>query len=87
MEEAGLRTGTQTQTLTLIVNEENSYKVSMASRIASQLSQYDLRVTVRTMSWSSYTQALRSGNYDLYYAECRLTADWDLTPLLAAAAR
>ena len=84
MEEAGLRTGTQTQTLTLIVNEENSYKVSMASRIASQLSQYDLRVTVRTMSWSSYTQALRSGNYDLYYAECRLTADWDLTPLLAA---
>ena len=44
----------------------------------------DLRVTVRTMSWSSYTQALRSGNYDLYYAECRLTADWDLTPLLAA---
>ena len=58
MEEAGLRTGTQTQTLTLIVNEENSYKVSMASRIASQLSQYDLRVTVRTMSWSSYTQAL-----------------------------
>lgn len=84
MEEAGLRTGTQTQTLTLIVNEENSYKVSMASRIASQLSQYDLRVTVRTMSWSSYTQALRSGNYDLYYAECRLTADWDLTPLLTA---
>ena len=84
MEEAGLRTGTQTQTLTLIVNEENSYKVSMASRIATQLSQYDLRVTVKTMSWSAYTQALRSGNYDLYYAECRLTADWDLTPLLAA---
>lgn len=84
MEEAGLRTGTQTQTLTLIVNEENSYKVSMASRIASQLSQYDLRVTVKTMPWSEYTQALRSGNYDLYYAECRLTADWDLTPLLAA---
>ena len=51
MEEARLRTGTQTQTLTLIVNEENSYKVSMASRIASQLSQYDLRVTVRAMSW------------------------------------
>ena len=83
MAQAGLTTGAATHTLTLIVNEENSYKVSVASRIATQLSQYDLKVTVKTMPWSQYIQALQAGNFDLYYGECRLTAGWDLSQLLA----
>lgn len=27
--------------------------------------------------------ALKAGDFDLYYGECKLTADWDLSPLLS----
>ena len=28
--------------------------------------------------------ALQSGNFDLYYGECRLTADWDLSSIIGS---
>ena len=68
--------------LTMIVNKENSFKVDAAHRIASDLSRHDLRITVKELSWSQYLQALQAGNYDLYYGEIRLTADWDLRSLI-----
>lgn len=69
--------------LTMIVNSENSFRVSMAQQVAQALSQCDLRVTVRPLAWDAFQAALTKGEYDLYYGECRLTADWDLSPLLA----
>ena len=78
---AGLTEGSTT--LTLLVNEENSFKVSMARYIASNLTTSTLSVQVETLPWDAFTAALRSGNYDLYYGETRLTADWDLRRLVA----
>ena len=68
--------------LTLLVNQENSFKVDAAHRIAEDLSHHDLTVTVRVLPWEEYLLALQSGNYDLYYGECRLTADWELRALV-----
>lgn len=82
-EAAGLNTGVS-HTLTLLVNEENSFKVSAANYLASNLSGGDLQVQVRTLPWDSYLSALQSGNYDLYYGEVRLSADWDLSVLLGS---
>ena len=80
--DAGLGEGHTT--LTLLVNEENSFKVSMARYIASTLSTANLSIEVKTLPWEEYTAAIRAGNFDLYYGETRLTADWDLRRLMAA---
>ena len=37
---------------------------------------------VRSLPWEEYTAALAIGDFDLYYGEVRLTADWDLRDLL-----
>ena len=68
--------------LTLLVNSENSFKVAAAQEIAQALNQYDFNVTVRALPWDEYLTALAEGRFDLYYGECKLTADWDVTPLL-----
>lgn len=81
MAAAGYSTGTSIP-LTMIVNSENSFKVSAAQKIAADLSRHDLKITVRVLPWNEYVAALQSGNFDFYYGECKLTADWDLRSLL-----
>ena len=41
-----------------LVNQENSFKVSTAQKIAAGLSQYDLQVTVQALPNEEYLQAL-----------------------------
>lgn len=68
--------------LTLLVNEESSFKCSVAEYLCRQLSVGALTVTLRVVSWEDYSTALRSGNFDLYLGETRLTADWNAAPLV-----
>ena len=70
------------RTLTLLVNEENSFKVSIAQYLAKAFSAAGVSVEVTALPWEAYIAALTAGNFDLYYGEVRLTADWDLSPLL-----
>ena len=79
--EAGYSDGGKVR-LTLLVNKENSFKVDAAKRIAADLSKHDLKITVKALSWDKYLAALKAGEFDLYYGECRLTADWDLRSLV-----
>ena len=81
MAAVGYSTGTSVP-LTMIVNAENTFKVSAAQKVAGDLSRHDLQITVRVLPWNEYVLALQSGNFDLYYGECKLTADWDLRSLL-----
>lgn len=71
--------------LTLIVSQENSYKLAVADAIAATLNAAGVSVTVERMTWESYTAALAAGAYDLYLGEVRLTADFDLTVLIGPA--
>ena len=68
--------------LTLLVNQENSFKVSAAQEAAYALSTDTLTVTVEEVPWETFLQRLADGNFDLYYGECRLTADWDVSALV-----
>lgn len=68
--------------LTLLVNEENSFKVSIATYLAETFTSGGLAVEVRVLPWAEYTAALSAGEFDLYYGEVRLTADWDLSCLV-----
>ncbi|MBO4853766.1 MAG: ABC transporter substrate-binding protein [Oscillospiraceae bacterium] len=81
LEAAGYNTGVL-RTATLLVNEENPFRVHAARKIAADLSQYDIQISVSALPWEEYRTALTAGRYDLYYGECRLSADWDLTALL-----
>ena len=78
---AGANTG-QTQALTLLVNEDNSFHVSCAEFIAENLSLLDWQITVEALPWEAYLAALSAGEFDLYYGEVRLTADWNMTDLI-----
>lgn len=78
-ESGGKYAGTE---VTLLVNEENSFKVAAAQEIAYTLSRCGLSVTVDAVPWETYLQRLWDGRFDLYYGECRLTADWDIRALV-----
>jgi peptide/nickel transport system substrate-binding protein len=69
----------------LLVNSENSFKIAIAQKVAADLSAHDLQVTVESVAWDTYQARLASGAFDLYLGEVRLSADWDLTPLLSTA--
>lgn len=68
--------------LTLLVNEENGFKKAIADRLAESWTAGGVPVEVRALPWEEYAAALSAGDFDLYYGEARLTADWDLGSLL-----
>ncbi len=81
MSAAGFTSG-QNISLTMLVNAESEFKVSAAQKIAADLSRHDIKINVEVLPWDNFLQRLRSGNFDLYYGECRMTADWNLQSLL-----
>lgn len=68
--------------LILLVNEENGFKTAIAEHLAESWTAGGVAVEVRALPWEEYAAALAAGDFDLYYGEARLSADWDLTSLL-----
>lgn len=71
------------RSLVLLVNEENRFKVSMARQMAADFTDVGIPVDINVLPWEAYLEALEKGEFDLYYGETRLTADWNLSPLLS----
>jgi len=69
-------------TLHFIVNIENSHKLAAVTAIAENLRQFGFDINVRTLPWSDFVEALEEGNFDLYYGETQLGADFDFSTLL-----
>lgn len=70
------------QPLVLLVNEENRFKVSMARQMAADFTAVGIPTEIHVLPWESYLEAVARGDFDLYYGETRLTADWNLASLL-----
>ena len=70
--------------LSLIVYADSTTKVSMANKIAADLTSIGIPVKVRELSWDNYQDALKGGKFDMYYGEVALPADFDLSALLKA---
>ena len=70
--------------LELLVNSENTAKLSAAQRIAYQLDAAGVPVALKSLPFEEFTAALQSGDFDLYLGEVVLTADFDLTALLSS---
>ena len=81
------RLGLDGTTLSLIVCSDNAAKLTAARFIARQLGKTGITVQVRALGWNDYLSALNAGQFDLYLGESVLTADFDLTALLAPEGR
>jgi len=75
---------TADEPLSLLVNQENAFKVSVANYLAETYTAAGMPITVHALPWADYLAALSVGEFDLYYGEVKLPADWDLSALLAA---
>ena len=70
---------------TILVNNENPYKVTAAQQIADALALIGIPATVEEASFEDYTARLASGTFDLYYGEVLMTPDFDLRGLAGTA--
>lgn len=61
-----------------IVCSEDPKRVDAAKYIATALNEAGLNIVVKALSRDDFEEALEEGDYDMYYAEVRLTANFDL---------
>lgn len=76
--------GLSKRVLKLLVNSENSAKVTTAQLIAYQLESAGLSIQLEQLPYEDYVAALKWGGFDLYVGETVLTADFNLAPLLSS---
>ena len=69
-------TGTE---ISLLVIGDSTYRVQAADKIARDLTAAGLKVTINTLTGSSYENALIAWDYDLHLGETRLSANYDLS--------
>lgn len=62
-----------------LVCSEDSSRVAAASYICDVLKSYGLNLRMSIVDRDSYEDALEDGDFDLYYGETRLTANFDLS--------
>lgn len=63
----------------LAVNKENSDKLQCAQYIHDTLEAIGIDVELNALPYSDYTEAIKSGEYDLYIGEVRLPANMSLS--------
>lgn len=68
--------------LDFVVCSDNTDKVKAAQRIASDLTSIGIGVTVRQVNWMEYVYCITNGEYDMFYGEVKLPADFNLTDLM-----
>lgn len=68
--------------ISFIVCSDSAQKVAAARLIAAGLEELGITVTLRELPWDSYMTALNEGDFDMFYAETMLTADFDPSSLM-----
>lgn len=64
---------------TFLVCSSDTTKVNTAQAIADMLAEQNFYVNVRSVDYETYKQTLQAGNYDMYYGEVKLPANFDLS--------
>lgn len=71
------------QTIRLLVNQSDSFRVKVAREIGRMLSTTGMIVEVITMGTGDYRMLLAEGEYDLYLGQTKLSPNMDLTPFFS----
>ena len=69
---------------TMIVCSSSYIRVQAATEVARMLNDLGFNITVKSMEYTEYKNALLQGNFDLYYGEVRLSPNFDLSPFFGA---
>ena len=73
------RTSLPDEPLRLLVNSDDSIRLSLANDIAETLTEYGLPTEVKSYSTNGYIEVYRAGNYDMYLGQVKLSANMDLS--------
>lgn len=65
--------------LRIIVNDDNSFKISAAQNIADALKSVGISVTVEKLSFQNFVGRLQRGEYELYIGETKLAKNMSLS--------
>ena len=65
---------------TMLVCSSSYQRVLAASEIVEALNALGFDLTLKTVDSTEFKQALALGNFDLYYGEVRMSANFDLSP-------
>ena len=69
---------------TMLVCSSSYIRVQAANEVARMLNELGFNITVKSMEYTEYKQALLLGEFDLYYGEVRLSPNFDLSPFFGA---
>lgn len=81
-EEGYLTNGNSRFTLTLLVNSDNSVRMLAAEELVRQMKELGIQMILDQRSFSQYSSALQSGDFDLYLAEVQFCTNFDISALL-----
>lgn len=70
------------RSLSLLVVEENTEKMQLATQIANHFAQFDIIINLNPQPWNEYQSVLSSGNFDLYLGEVLMTPDFNMSNLV-----
>ncbi len=76
------RKGGSVLSFSLLVNSNNQMRVAAANIIADSLKEYGIKITVVKATYEEYINRLKSGNFQLYLGEVRITENMDLSNLV-----
>lgn len=68
----------------LLVNKDDTLRVSAAQKIAVMLKNYGINISVDQKDFNSYCAAIQASNFDLYIGEIKLNYDMDLSPFFVS---
>ncbi|MDD4698753.1 MAG: ABC transporter substrate-binding protein [Oscillospiraceae bacterium] len=77
-----MTTANKRLSFTLLVNSNNSCRVSAAEQIKAQLAAAGIEINIKSVDWDSYLAALTAGNFDLYLGEIKIPNNMDLSELV-----
>ena len=66
-------------TLVFVVCSDSSAKNGVVRRFANDMEEIGITVEINALPWDDYIEALENGEFDLYYGEMKLRADFDVT--------
>lgn len=75
--DGSLTNGTASLKISLLVNSENSFRVTAANNIAESLRNIGFTVTVDSVPLDKYNQKISAGDFQLYLGEIKLTDNMD----------
>lgn len=69
--------------LVFLVNSENAARCEIAGMIAERLRRVGLNIELQELRYEEYIAALKAGDFDIYFGETRLPANFDFSELIS----